>query len=123
MHLFADESTPRVIVQWLRDAGHDVTWATELQPGETDEAWLNLAEAEGRLIVTADKDFGDLVFRDGRNTHGVLLLRLHGLAFDERIARIAAAWAVVEANPTGSFIVVSEHKVRVRRTKRPDGGK
>ena len=64
MRLFADENTPDVIVQWLRDAGHDVTWAAELQPGETDEAWLSVAEAEGRLLITADKDFGDLVFRD-----------------------------------------------------------
>jgi hypothetical protein len=51
MRLFADENTPRVIVRWLRDAGHDVTWAAELQPGETDDVWLSVAEGEGRLIV------------------------------------------------------------------------
>jgi len=119
MRLFADENMSRAVVQWFRDSGHDVTWAAELHPGEDDRAWLQLAEAEGRWIVTSDKDFGDLIFRDGLNTHGVFLLRLEGLPFDQRLARVAAAWSVVEANVSGSFVVVTENKIRVRKPKRP----
>src|SRR5512146_2212655 len=94
MRLFADENTPRAIVQWMRDAGHDVTWAPELRPAESDDIWLRQAEAEERLIVTADKDFGDMVFRDRLNTYGVLLLRLEGLPMADRVARLSAALGV-----------------------------
>jgi hypothetical protein len=65
-------------------------------------------------LLTADKDFGELVFRDRLNTHGVVLLRLEQLSIEERIARLGEALSVIEANPKGRFIVVTEGKVRVR---------
>ncbi len=56
----------------MRDQGHDVNWAPEIAAGECDEVWLRQAEAQERLIITADKDFGDMVFRDRLNTQGNL---------------------------------------------------
>ena len=60
MKFFADENVARLIVQWLRERGHDVLYAAEVAPGRDDAVWQHQAEQSERLIVTADKDFGDL---------------------------------------------------------------
>ena len=73
MKLFADENIARAIVAWLRAAGHDVLYAPEVDPGAIDEDWLSRADADQRLVVTSDKDFGELVFRDQLNSFGVVL--------------------------------------------------
>jgi predicted nuclease of predicted toxin-antitoxin system len=76
------------------------------------------AERDGRVIVTDDKDFGELVFNRSLNSHGVLLVRLHAVTLPERVARLAAIWPVVEEHSPGSFIVVTDRKVRVRPIRR-----
>ncbi|HUY31226.1 MAG TPA: DUF5615 family PIN-like protein [Pirellulales bacterium] len=62
MDFLADENVPRPLVAWIREAGHDVLHAPESQPGAEDTEWLSRAEVAGRVIVTSDKDFGELVF-------------------------------------------------------------
>ena len=122
MKFFADENVARPIVQWLRHRGYDVLYTAEAAPGQEDAVWLYQAEQSGRLIVTADKDFGDLIFRDRLNSHGVVLMRMHRLGLRERLARLAQAWSTVEANPTGKFIVITEGRVRVRNLKLDGNG-
>lgn len=114
MNLFADENIARPIVAWLRTRGHDVLYASEVQPGASDVNWLARAESEDRLILTADTDFGELIFRDGLTSHGVVLLRLGELTVPERLARLEQAWASVEANPTGKFLVITATRLRIR---------
>ncbi len=114
MKLFADENVARAIVAQLRARGHDVLYASEELAGAPDTDWLSRADSEGRLILTSDKDFGDLIFRDGLTSHGVILTRLGDLPLAERLARLGRAWGTVEANPTGKFIVITPTKVRIR---------
>lgn len=114
MRILADENVARDVVAWLRTSGHDVLFAAEAQAGAPDVYWAALAEQEQRVILTADKDFGELVFRDGLSTHGIVLLRLDELTVAEILARVQSVWSVVEANPAGRFIVITESRVRVR---------
>jgi predicted nuclease of predicted toxin-antitoxin system len=116
MKILADENIPRDIVAWLRQTGNDVLFAAETQPGASDMDWLTRADQERRLIITSDKDYGELVFRNGVNTHGVVLLRLEDLPASQMLTRLQAVWSVVEANPIGRFIVITETRVRVRQT-------
>jgi predicted nuclease of predicted toxin-antitoxin system len=120
MKFFADENVAQLIIQWLRQAGHDVLSAAEAGPGEDDAVWLHRAEQSGRVIVTSDKDFGELIFRDRLNSHGIVLLRMQRLSLRERLARLTRVWSIVEANPKGKFIVITEGRMRVRGLKRPD---
>ncbi len=89
-------------------------YAAEALPGSPDADWLATAEQEKRIVLTADKDFGELVFRDGLNSHGVVLLRLDDVTAAEAAIAIARVWSVVEANPFGRFIVITQKKTRVR---------
>jgi len=114
MKLFADENVARAIVLWLRGRGHEVLYAAEEEPGAPDDRWLERCEADSRCILTSDKDFGELVFRDRLSSHGIILLRLEDLRLSDRLARMESAWPVVEENPKGKLIVISGRKIRVR---------
>ena len=114
MRLFADENVARAIVARLRDLGHDVLHASEIQPGAANADWLARAGAEGRPILTSDKDSGDLIFRDHPTSHGVILLRLGDMALADRLARVEGAWPTADAHPAGKFLVITPTKGRVR---------
>ncbi len=69
MRILADENIARDIVAWLRSGEHDVLFAAEASPGTADIRWVEIAEQEQRVILTSDKDFGELVFREGLTSH------------------------------------------------------
>ena len=61
MRLCANENIPEACVVRLRQAGHDVLWIRETTPGSPDNVVLALAASEDRLLITFDKDFGELI--------------------------------------------------------------
>jgi predicted nuclease of predicted toxin-antitoxin system len=80
VNLLADENVDRAVVERLRQDGHDVAYVVELFPSIPDEDVLRQANDRNALLVTADRDFGELVFRQRRLHRGVVLLRLAGLS-------------------------------------------
>ena len=74
MNLVADENIDRGIIERLRRDGHLVDWIAELSPSVSDEEVLRLAVEGGAVLVTEDKDFGELVYRCGLAHSGVLLV-------------------------------------------------
>src|SRR4051812_13278895 len=79
MNLLADESVDGPIVDCLRQAGHKVLYIAEIAAGLSDEDVLDQANHDGALLLTADKDFGELVYRQNRVHAGVVLIRLLGI--------------------------------------------
>src|SRR4030042_6448917 len=79
----ADESVERQVVLALR-AEHDVLYIAEENPGITDEQVLSLCEKRKAVLITADKDFGELVFRFKKNHSGVVLCRFPGISSPEK---------------------------------------
>ena len=119
MRFLVDENLLLPIVEALRREGHDVAWVRADAPGSTDEQVLARALAEGRVLVTADKDFGDLAFGAGLGAgSGVILLRLRGSIPTWAAALVAAAGE--RDDWTGVFAVVTEGGVRARPL--PRGG-
>ena len=77
MRLCANENVPGDCVALLRSRGHDVLWVHESHPGLGDEAVLKKALSESRLLITFDKDFGELVFHRGAGASwGIVLFRI-----------------------------------------------
>ena len=75
MNLVADENVDRGIVERLRRDGHQVVWVAELSPSAPDEDVLAIAVTHHAVLVTEDKDFGELVYRRGLAHSGVVRLR------------------------------------------------
>lgn len=99
----------------LRQDGHDVLYVAELSPSITDEEVLQQANARSAVLLTADKDFGELVFRQGLVHSGVVLLRLAGLANTTKAEIVAEVCRDRAADLIGAFSVVSPGQVRIRR--------
>ena len=84
MRLLADENIPLASIRALRASGHDVLAATEALPGSRDQDVLSTAMAEGRVLVTFDRDFGALAFQHGASADaGIVLLRFIPVTPDE----------------------------------------
>jgi hypothetical protein len=73
---FTDEVVDRQIVERLRAEGHDVGYVAELSSGIVDQVVLRQSRDGDSVLITAGKDFGELVFWRHEATTGVLLVRL-----------------------------------------------
>jgi len=102
-------------VSRLRADGRDVIYVAELARGATDSAVLELAASDGRPLLTADKDCGELVFRQRRAACGVLLVRLPGVAASAKSKAVASAMAEHGHEMANAFSVVAPGLVRIRR--------
>lgn len=118
MNLLADESVDGPIVTRLRHEGHHVIYVAEMSPGIDDVEVLRQANDQGALLLTADKDFGELVFRQGRVTSGVILIRLAGLSAASKAEVVARLFQDHAADLPKSFCVVTAGGARIR--KEPD---
>ena len=112
--LLADENIDSAIVHRLRSDNHDVTWIAELEPGISDDRVLKLADEQSRLLITADTDFGEFVFRQGRTNAGVLLLRLAGLSPDRKASIVSDVIRKHLTELKGAFAVVAPGQLRIR---------
>ena len=115
MNLVADEGVDRPVVERLRQDGHDVVYVAELSPSIPDEEVLQQTNARRAVLVTADKDFGELVFRQGLVHSGLILLRLAGLTNATKAEIVAEVCGNRTAELIGAFSVVSPGQVRIRR--------
>lgn len=93
MNLLADESVDRQMVERLRQDGHRVWYVAEMEPGISDDIVLAAANQETALLLTADKDFGEMVFRQRRHTHGIVLIHLAGLSPSRKTEMVATTIA------------------------------
>jgi predicted nuclease of predicted toxin-antitoxin system len=115
LKLFFDECVAAELVARLRADGHDIAAAVGSAAGIADEDVLAQAAVAGRVLVTADKDFGELVYRLKRAHAGVVLLRLAGMLPAERAELVSAVFRDRAAELPGNFTVIGSDAVRVRR--------
>jgi predicted nuclease of predicted toxin-antitoxin system len=111
-----DENVDRVIVNRLRELGEEVVYVADVDPSISDEEVLERAREDDAILLTADKDFGELVFRRRLVSAGVILLRLAGLEPDEKAAVVEHLLNAHGTDLHGNFTVVAENGVRIRRT-------
>ena len=115
MRFLLDQSTDARLIPFLRAHGHDATRiGSEYPAGLTDQTVLARAHTEQRILITDDRDFGELVFRLRQPHSGVIYLRLGDEADlatkTERIAYVLTHYA----DRLDQFLVVTAHRVRIR---------
>ena len=117
MRFLVDECTGPAVAAWLRQQNHDVVSIYDEARGWQDEAVIQAAAAEQRILVTNDRDFGEKVYRDGRSHGGVILLRLDDERSASKIAVLSHLLDLWGDRISGSFVVVSEHRVRFAKAR------
>jgi hypothetical protein len=114
VRILADENFPRPALEVLRKAGWDVFSIAEECPGVSDEEVAALCADRRRILLTFDKDFGELVFRRGLLVgSGVVLFRITPDSPEEP-AEMALALVESRLDLAGSFCVVTRDRIRVR---------
>ncbi len=114
MKFLADENIDRQIVLHLRSKGHNVQYIAETDAGISDDDVLDKANVIGALLLTGDKDFGELVFRLRRITGGVVLIRLAGLLPGRKAEIVEAAINKHGSELLHAFCVITKGSIRIR---------
>lgn len=113
MRLIANENVPSAAVVALSAEGHDVLWVRTEMPGASDHEVLERAQRDGRLVITFDKDFGELAFRHRLPaSQGIVLFRITTPS-PESVARTMVAVLSARADWAGHFSVVDDDSVRM----------
>lgn len=113
MELVADESCAAPVVRALRDAGHDVIAIAESAPGSKDSDILAHAVRSGRVLITEDSDFGELVYGRARSSAGIVLVRFPTSLRKTKPRSVVEAIAKLGARLRGAFVVVEPGRVRI----------
>lgn len=114
MRFLLDQSTDARLIPYLHSLGHDATRIGHDHPhGMRDSDVLAVASSEGRILITDDRDFGELIFRQGQSHTGVIFLRLGNDAdLDAKIARINHV-LTTHIDQLDRFLVVTQEHVRM----------
>lgn len=119
MRFLADENFPLDAVEALRQNGHDVAWIRTDSPGVADPQVLERAQAEDRIVLTFDKDFGELAFREKLPAMtGIILFRIKAPS-SAAIAEKVAMSIAFRDDWYGHFSVVEDDKIRMRELDSP----
>jgi len=113
--LLADENIDQRLVSSLRLAGISVYSVAESSPGITDEEVMRLSESLSALILTDDKDFGEIVFRKQRSCRGIVLLRLTGVDYSRKADQVKQVISRYGSKMIGKFVVITAERVRIRK--------
>lgn len=114
MRFLADENFPGDAVAQLKIAGHDIVWVRSAAPGSKDEEIVAWAAREGRIVLTFDKDFGELAWRAGLPaTSGVVLFRL-ALPPAADVGNVLAGRMSERTDWAGHFSVIEPGRIRMR---------
>ena len=113
MDFVADESCAWPVIRALREAGHDVIAISEIARGATDEQVLERALSGKRVLVTEDRDFGELVYARGRSSAGVVFVKFSGRARGAKPAPVVEAVATLGSRLANAFAVVEPGRVRI----------
>ena len=89
----------------------------EVEPSISDTVVFDRANEKSSLLVTGDKDFGEIVFRDERlSANGVVLVRLAGLSAEKKAEIVSKAFQTHGAEFPNHFSVVEPGRIRIRET-------
>lgn len=116
MKLLADENVGLEVVNNLRKNSHDVVSAIEEFPSEADIALLKKAFRQNRVLITSDKDFGELIYKQRLPHKGVILLRLVDETNKNKIRVLSNLFRKYTDELKGNFVVVTDALIRIRKT-------
>ena len=114
MKFVVDESVDIHITKVLQEANYEIISITDQYSGETDDRVLEIAYQENAILITEDKDFGELIFRLQKQNYGVTLIRLNGLTSEKKAKIVLNAIQANSLKLIKSFTTIDHNFVRIR---------
>ena len=122
MRFLANENFPLPSVIHLRTAGHEVTAVIEDMPGATDREVLAQATREARIVLTFDRDYGELIYRFGLPVPaGVVYFRFQPLTPTEPAERLLELLNMAAITLEHKFTTLRRTQVRQRALPQAGG--
>ena len=114
MRWLADECVAADVVSNSRENRHDVAYMAEVAPSASDQEIIHRANREERILLTEDKDFGELIFRWQNAVPGIVLLRIDSETRSLSWPQLAAAIQRYGHALFGRYTIVEEMRFRSR---------
>lgn len=112
LKFLADVNIEKLIVDELKKLGYDITWIAEENPSLDDISIFKIAQKENRILLTNDKDFGDIVFRQKLVSSGIVLFRIKGQDTREKIKLLTKVLVSHKDRISKHFVVITKEKFR-----------
>ena len=115
MKFLVDESVEYRIAQWLRQHNYDTIAISEISPSIPDTQVLQKAKRENRILITNDKDFGELIYQQKLPHKGVIFFRLSEETAQAKIKILELLLYQHQTKLKNHFITITPHKIRIRK--------
>jgi predicted nuclease of predicted toxin-antitoxin system len=109
----ADVNVEKPLIDYLNEIGYDVTWVADYDCEMLDKDLLRLSKRERRILLTNDKDFGELIYLQKSISAGVILFRVRGQRVEEKKRLIKKLIDQHGNKLSRHFIVITEKKIRI----------
>jgi predicted nuclease of predicted toxin-antitoxin system len=118
VRFLCDESVDIAVIAVLRRDDHDVVAIAEVEPGAPDLEVAALANAEGRILITEDRDFGRIVYAELQPIGAVIYLRYPAAIRLEFAAQVTEFVRDRGSSLEGAFVVMQPGRSRIGRLPR-----
>ncbi len=108
----ANVNVEKPLIDFLIEKGFDIKWVTNIDKRMPDDRVCEIANSEQRVIITNDKDFGEIVFYQKKIVYGIILLRVTGQNSSEKIILLKELLENYMDKITNHFVVLTKKKLR-----------
>lgn len=112
LKFLADVNVEKSIIEEIKALGYNITSVAEIDAKMPDSKIFELANAENKILITNDKDFGEIVFRQKLISSGIILIRLEKQDINVKIKLIKKLLIFYKEKIQYHFIVINQNKFR-----------
>ena len=109
----ADVNVEKAVVEYLLEKKYDTKWIPDFNCAMPDEDLLHLANIENRIIITNDKDFGELIYLQKKISTGIILFRVKEQRVEDKVNLIKYLLENFTEKIMNHFIVITDEKIRI----------
>ena len=109
----ADVNVEKAVVEYLLEKKYDTKWIPEYNCEMLDDELLHWANIENRVIITNDKDFGELIFLQKKISTGIILFRVREQRAENKVSLIKHLLENFSEKILNHFIVITGEKIRI----------
>ena len=112
LKFIADVNVEKPIIDYLSGKGYDVKWIPDYDCQILDKDLLIMANAENRILITDDKDFGELIFLQNKLSAGIILIRVKGQGVQNKVKLIKRLLQRYSDKLSNNFVIITDNKFR-----------